>query len=860
MAEEDTKDEGQEGVLEPSETSGGRPHRTGPTPADAAKSYLVNSGKYLGHIMHTKWMVIVFLVASLVLFLLTIVFAGVWAAAIKGYFGERLHNDAGEVGEDPERTAVVDRVDRSPTSLGIPPGPVPPPGGPCQLVLPDSLDRRFLREGFTFTRSAIGAPAGTHIEPDDAMVTTMDYLCDRHSRLAISHIISAYVNMYLDPEQQASRDPQIIRNISAHNRGQAYDLVQIDFVYKVFRVPCVGTPNWTVEYWNDLNQLLLVLPCREPLRNVNTTFAGGPATAIPIRVIWQDQPNQFALGGLPLNIDTALRTLASHLGLSPEAFRFLTGSMNGMLEQIGRTYLEELLGLPAGSLRGNNLQGMLESAFGVRLADLLGQLPRLEWGRTIADWIRSTGAGEWERLLGLYAGSLQGWGSPTELFRSVALETAANILRIPPELLRDPTQAAQILRTLSPAEIDALARDPLGARLVPIINAIRSGNTGALDGALASYGQQILELTFQAPIGSFGPCVEGEQRPCPDPYAGLSQVAARTGVDEATLRSFIDIIRDGGSFARLFETRGAPLLEHTLGLPQGVLGRILAGERVTFDAATIGIVAARLGINTAVAAELLNSIGQNQELLRAIQQIGSSILGQAMRLTDPLALFQIVTGTAPQDLINRVNQELARLAAQLNLPPELTQLQRLLTGDVNAILEVFRGLAGIQLGDIFGLPLGDIQRLISGDLSVLTNLPIFQDLMRNIFESLNLNQEQLLSILSGNQLLSQLANIGNTLNGLISTLGIDQWLIMERVYRPEARRKVHLVLRELLDMPFALNDIDLRVTQLITFSFERDVQPFEADGTLDRVYGRNRSRNFGLFAMPEAHDHLHIGY
>jgi len=431
-----------------------------------------------------KWVVIALLLISLVLFLLIIVFGGVWAAAIKGFFGERLHQDAGPVGEDPERTAVVECMDGSPTDLGIPPGPVPPPGGPAQLVVPDSLDRRFLREGFTFTRSAIGAPAGTHIEPDDAMVTTMDYLCDRHSRLAISHIISAYVNMYLDPEQLASRDPQIIQNISAHNRGQAYDLVQIDFVYKVFRAPCPPSPNWTIEFWNDRSHLLLALPCREPLNNVNTTFAGGPATAIPINVIWQDQPNQFALGGLPLNIDSALRTLASYLGLPPEALRFATGSLDQMLAQIGRTYLEELLGLPAGSLRGNNLDAMLQSAFNVKLAGLLNQLPRSTWGNSISDWARSTGAGEWERLLGLFPGSLQGWNSTSELFRSVGLETAANALRIPPEILRDISQARRILNSLSGEDLAALTNDPATAQLTAVVNAIQGGDGAALNAAL----------------------------------------------------------------------------------------------------------------------------------------------------------------------------------------------------------------------------------------------------------------------------------------------------------------------------------------------------------------------------------------
>jgi len=81
------------------------------------------------------------------------------------------------------------------------------------------------------------------------------------------------------------------------------------------------------------------------------------------------------------------------------------------------------------------------------------------------------------------------------------------------------------------------------------------------------------------------------------------------------------------------------------------------------------------------------------------------------------------------------------------------------------------------------------------------------------------------------------------------------------VYRPQARIKVHQVISELLQMPYDLAPKQLseyRVTQLITFSEERDVVPFK--DTLDKLYGAKRQPNAGLFSMPESWAQVHIGY
>ncbi len=80
-------------------------------------------------------------------------------------------------------------------------------------------------------------------------------------------------------------------------------------------------------------------------------------------------------------------------------------------------------------------------------------------------------------------------------------------------------------------------------------------------------------------------------------------------------------------------------------------------------------------------------------------------------------------------------------------------------------------------------------------------------------------------------------------------------------YAPTAQKNVHTAIGELLQFPYKTNDSDYyKINQLITYSNERDVIPFQEEGILDNLYGLPRPANIGLFSMPEAKDHLHIGY
>jgi transcriptional regulator with XRE-family HTH domain len=923
----------------------------------------------------------------------------IFAIACSGFFGNACKQDAPV--DSPDRKTVVEVMNKSEKTLAkaesdakITATETGPDGKEtqaefCQKVIPDEKDREFLDKGYTTTKTTIGINREVKIQPDISLITALKYLCKKHSRLGISHFISAYIDMKLDPESTKKRDPQIIRNISAHTKGQAFDLTEIDYVYKVWRPgPCTAkTGDFDVYYFNDRDEVKLYLPCKEKPDQATKTEKYGPLSqAIPIQVVWQDQQGTFALGGLPLNMDTALQILGDYLGLPPEALQFATGDLQGMLEGIGKTYFEQLLGLPLGSFAGGSLEDFLKSTFDAKLADLLGQLPGTSFGFNLSDWVSSAGAGFFEQALGLFPGSLQGWGSPQALFQSIGLETLSHMLRIPSSVLSDPQAAVKALENLSTEDLAVIGKDLLGAKALSVIAALKAGDAASPE-SLQALGQEVLEKTLQVPAGSLAPCEPTETEvgdngrtitiKCGDPFAKLEEVAKRTGIDLETLKKFVGIflteeaqsqfafdpaaikrtaqslgisdfgafrfltilqgstslgdledalglpvgslanilsggsstfdsgtlqqlaktlgidtsaaqnllnalkgvqnfgalegllglpsgslasLFSGGAFGSFFQGLGIPLFEQALGLPSGSLTQLLSGAGFTFDQATIQNIANLLGIDAGIAGELLNLFQSGGSLYTIIQQIGSSILGEAFNLDDPLALFKIVTGIAPDVLITQVQGQLQDLLKGLNLPLNLLDIGKLLSGDLSGIASLFQGLGGFQLGEIFGLSLGDIQQLLGGDLSVLLNLPAFQSLLGNIFGNLGLDLSSMTGFLQGNPMISQLAGLGSSLNGVMSLLGIDQFLVMELVYKPEAQYKVHLVVKELLDMPFDLGNINLRVTQLIVHSKERDVTPFEKDGTLDKVYGEDRPVNYGLFSMPEAKDHVHVGY
>jgi len=147
-----------------------------------------------------------------------------------------------------------------------------------------------------------------------------------------------------------------------------------------------------------------------------------------------------------------------------------------------------------------------------------------------------------------------------------------------------------------------------------------------------------------------------------------------------------------------------------------------------------------------------------------------------------------------------------------------------------------------------------------GAVQTLLNVNSIQDLL-NPNSILALNTLGLISL--SNPVMTALMIIGfvdNLMGGkLLGGLLGGDCEGSTKCYKTTAEANNHTVVSQLLQFPKDMNNVNYyKVTQLITYSEARDVTPFSSQ--LNELYGKIRPKNYGLFAMPEAWDHLHIGY
>ena len=135
------------------------------------------------------------LAGCLVVFLIILlVFGGLACLSINGYFGKTLPMPAGK--DDPNVIALIEANDNG------------------KLVFTHDRDREFLESG----------------QIDRRLAAALNYLVERHEHIRISHIVSAYEDMKVNPESGSFHDQQISKNVSAHKNGLAADIDQIDLI------------------------------------------------------------------------------------------------------------------------------------------------------------------------------------------------------------------------------------------------------------------------------------------------------------------------------------------------------------------------------------------------------------------------------------------------------------------------------------------------------------------------------------------------------------------------------------------------------------------------------------------------------
>lgn len=223
----------------------------------------------------------------------------------------------------------------------------------------------------------------------------------------------------------------------------------------------------------------------------------------------------------------------------------------------------------------------------------------------------------------------------------------------------------------------------------------------------------------------------------------------------------------------------------------------------------------------------------------------------------------------------QINELVQNIQSNINaINGDINQVNQII-GQVNTVLDTVGGVGNIsqinKIGDLNG-SLGGINNILKGPAD------------NNALAQLTGNLGGLGGLLGGSNELLRLYCEGGPATGATIKTAIpikvtwqdtktdavhasadkDESLttdprVFYGVYQPQARKKVHNVIAELLQMPYDLkNSTYYRVTQLITFSKDRDVNPFAA--ALDKLYGANREPNFGLFAMPESWSQVHVGY
>ena len=718
---------------------------------------------------------------------------------------------------------------------------------------------------------------------DRKLLKTLIYLGNKHDyedgSIGISHIIYPYIYMPIETiETKDTKDEKFLKSISAHKSGQAADIAEIDKVCK--KCKC-------------------------------STKCGDDK--VPIQVVWQDDPVRMPSEDRGVAREGTLASVEESLGLSE-------GSLEGdnleeVIENTGRTELERYLGLESGSLDGDDLGQVVENLGRKELNEKLGLLPETDIEKLPQD-IANALDNDLEKLL------LEGGQSkieevlnlPEQGFQGNNLEDIAKNLgqvKVERELgfkrgtLSDPNalnayinrkwgeDQANLENDLKEIAVDLELPETI---LVDIVNKVRGGEDISKD--LRSVGT----ITLSRSLGfeeNFIATILASPRPefnLPDYYndeikqeywEAIGNLENTNGLPPNSLKNLLDTLAQNGDPKDNLELLSSEIIGNNLGLgAQAVYDIARKGyslnEALSVAEMTRADLAMRLGLSEDAAALIFSPTGN---LKTAVRETGQLILALETGLPYDL-LGSFVTGDINYNtLISQSGVNLGELSQSWGLPE--SALGDLISGNpkkafVSIGKDIFKknfNISGTELDVAFDLIAsrnfkGAAEQFIKNEVFVAVGaalgLPTWAiPLIINAIENpkLLLKPDLLIkSILHG--VTGMFGGIlGGILGGGCST----------KCYRPQARIKVHQVTKELMEMPsyneeplaslLGLPDlIEMRITQLIVWSYERDVLPFETGAetpTYEEVYGKRSLPNYGLFATTENNyllDHIHIGF
>jgi len=826
------------------------------------------------------------LVGCLVVFLIImIIFGGLMCLSINGYFGSTLPQPAGKNDSNVKEliAATGQKVLDNPS------------GKHYKLEFLNKRDLEYLQSG----------------QIDKRLAAALNYLVKKHDLIRVSHIVSGYEDMKIDPESGAFHDIQITKNISAHKRGEAADIDEIDGVKE--QCKCGSTipvkvawqaigenPFGTapdalknIQKASDLAQDKI----KNALKELGVQGLDQPDIEAKLQTISgitsvYDLTNPQVIDALAaigvIGIDNPdlqkglkrLQALQGIYDLSPQDLNALTSGQGAdLLSQLGiqitpevRATIEKYQQAQAletirsvEDLARPEVQAALQSvgidpndpAFKTSLEKILAAKTITQWDGNVSDenlqkalqTLYPAAGQEFQEALELYQGYKNGLETPPgHVITNLATLTALEQAGISPD---NPT-AQDIFSNL---------------RAFAQITNPDEGFTSSLKGsALAYVGLTLTEQNkdlfekYQAAqyIIDFKGSLD-------DPELQASMAKLGVGADK------LDLIRQADAVTALIKNTNLKDL-------------FPADFQKLQDIQTI--------LNVKNLADL-----QNPNVRTALESFNINLPEYYDDIVGYASIIDLLRQGSTADIVSAAGQV---ILANLDIPPEIAQHLGQLS-DIATLAnihnpmdltkpEVQAALQGLgidtgQLGQVLG-KVGDINALMSirspEDLLKPSTLKALGDLGIIDVDS------ELLGQIGSVQTLLQVRSIGDIFNpntvlalnnlgiialsnpvvaALTAVVFLDQFFGLglfsckgsTDCYKPTAQNNVHTVISELLQFPYDLGNPDYyRVTQLITYSEERDVLPFQDQ--LDKLYGRGRPNNYGLFAMPEAHDHLHIGY
>ncbi len=742
-------------------------------------------------------------------------------------------------------TSVVDMAKKKNSKTGMP-----------TLDMPDKeLD--FLQNGYD--RGA----GQDKLYVDIRVLKTLKYLGEKHEYIKVDHIIYPYVLMKADTiETKSTVSKTAIKNQSAHKQGKAVDISAIDVIYSQCTACCsTGCDNnlknnyWIKESSSSRScSLLCTDGCtcskgRTCAANMSRCSKTNCTTIIPIQIDWQDEADgDFDFRGI--NSNNAKNKILEDLGIDPNLAN--GKDFKEVAASIGQGELENYFGMENGSLSARNLPDLLEEMGLYEYWDKTG-LPRGSFeADTVEEAIKDTGQAKLEEVLNLPNESLNGDNINSWAISSAKVKLAKE-LGIEYSDLNSPEtfRNKMIERQFSDEDLKTIAR--YSGATEDILILYKNGNSAAL----RDYGVRILENAFGVRADTIKNYIYGIENRIlwpEDIQKKIETIETYRNLAEGQFTNLMTVLNNNGSLNNLAYDWGSKEVSKALGIEEHKIrdwasGSVKIDDIILQEGQDWLDLSYQYQIDEMALKKILGAKETGFSIQDGMMIVGSDELSKYYYMDRDVLVKYAKQQIPYSEFISESGIDYESLASKYGYNVDFYE-----NFFKNKIEESYANAGGEYLKYVLNLEDNQIKELIANNNpAVLAQ----NEIIKAIADSEGIAANQIANVFVGDYSPASLTGIGSSLN-FGSFLGQGFGLLASNCqgkYRDAARNKVHKVIKQLLEYPADQGSVIAnRISQIMTYSQERDVTPFEEGTekpTLDEVYGEGRLPNYGLFSMTD---------